>query len=103
MIGTRARTPDYCATGITGESKHDLQAPAARARVCFDLICRHPRTRPRCRGVVAARWDATGTEKLRLLNAEVGASRVASGERRVWRLIRSRAPSIVVFGGRADR
>lgn len=33
----------------------------------------------------------------------VGASQVASGERPVWWLMRSRASSIVLFGGRADR
>lgn len=33
----------------------------------------------------------------------VGASQVASGERPVWWLMSSRAYSIVLFGGRADR
>lgn len=59
MIGTRAITPDYCATGITGESKHDLQAPAARVRVCFDLTAG---THKRGLDVATRVGDGTGTK-----------------------------------------
>lgn len=42
MIGMRAGTPDYCATGITANQNTSCNAPPARLRVSLDSECRHP-------------------------------------------------------------
>lgn len=113
----RARAPDYCATGITANQNMTRNAQPARLPVWFDdclhqqnwsgcrLWCQNPlgwKERRSWGSCLNPHAKSAGRATAECRSHAVRASQVTSWERPACWLIRSRAPSIVLFSGRAD-